>query len=64
MEPTQKDLDSPTFNAIWDVIKHWDIRTKEDSGYHGATGTNVMEIFNNLPLTKIIKELNTQREKA
>ena len=58
-EPTSQDLINPVFNAIWEVIKHWDIgkeypadtdtptdRIKFKGGvlYSGATGSDVMEI--------------------
>ena len=44
-EPTKKDLKSPEFNAVWNVIKHWDIERKAGEGYAGATGTDVMAIL-------------------
>lgn len=44
-EPTESDLHNPLWNAIWEVIKSWDIKTPRDSGDHGATGTDVCNIF-------------------
>jgi len=56
-EPNSKDLIDPLFNAIWNVIKHWDIgkdyppdtegeiRHKGGRLYSGATGTDVMTII-------------------
>ena len=49
-EPTQEDLDSPLFEAIWQAIKGWDMsRHEEHDGrrlYSGATGTDVKAILN------------------
>ena len=46
MEPTEEDLASPEFNAIWEVIKPWDIERKYGDGYAEANGTDVMAILN------------------
>ena len=44
--PTEADLDSRAFNAIWDVIKRWDVNVSEYyGGYCGATGSHVMLIL-------------------
>ena len=48
MEPTKEDLQNPVFEAIWQVIKKWDICRESDWGrslYSGATGTDVKEIL-------------------
>lgn len=57
-EPTKTDLKSEDFNAVWQVIKHWDIGkhylsekngvliSREGMRYSGATGTDVMTILN------------------
>lgn len=47
---------SVEFEAVWTVIKHWDIRTPQDVGYHGATGSNVREILDalNLPASIVV----------
>lgn len=50
-DPTQQDLDSPEFNAVWSVIRKWDldrgdISTSERCNYENATGTDVMTILN------------------
>jgi len=47
-EPTPIDLASPEFNAIWDVVKKWDLERTPGDGYHHGTGTDVMEILNAL----------------
>jgi len=47
-EPTEKDLASPEFNAIWNAIKKWDIERSPNDGYADATGTDVMIILNAL----------------
>lgn len=48
--PTEEQLASPLFEAIWQVIKTWDIsRRKEGEGlcrfYSGANGSDVVEIM-------------------
>jgi hypothetical protein len=44
--PTPEMLNDPTFNAIWNVIKSWDINVPaEYSGYCGATGNHVLAIW-------------------
>jgi hypothetical protein len=46
--PEQVELD-PVFNAIWQVIKSWDVNVPEYySGYCGANGSHVMLILNAL----------------
>lgn len=47
--PTEDDLNSPVFEAIWQVIKHWDVNVPQYySGYCGANGSHVMLILNAL----------------
>jgi len=47
--PTAIDLVSPEFNAIWEVIKSWDVNVpKYYDGYCGANGSHVMLILNAL----------------
>lgn len=52
--PTQEDLESKEFNAIWDVIKSWDINVPEYDGhfYSGATGSHVKLILDALKNVK------------
>ncbi len=45
LQPSQEDLDSPLFNAIWNTIKAWDIEREPGIGYAHATGTDVMLIL-------------------
>jgi hypothetical protein len=52
VEPSDSDLKNPEFNAIWNVIKHWDIQRKQGAGYAGATGTDVMSILTSLRLNQ------------
>lgn len=51
-DPTEEDIYTPEFDAIWQAIKGWDIsRAPEEDGhrlYAGATGTDVMTILNAL----------------
>ena len=44
-DPTEADLADPVFNAIWGVIKTWDVSTENNGLYSGATGTDVMMIL-------------------
>lgn len=48
-----KDFSCPEFNAVWQVIKKWDIdrgdlSTSERCNYSGATGSDVMKILDAL----------------
>jgi len=47
-DPTEDDIYSPEFDAIWQVIKGWDIQREEGAGYAGANGTDVMTILHAL----------------
>ncbi len=38
--------ESSLFENIWAAIKHWDVETKENEGYHGITGDDVRVIIN------------------
>lgn len=45
-DPTPEMLNDPVFNAIWDVIKVWDVNVPEEYlGYCGATGNHVRAIL-------------------
>lgn len=47
--PTPEQLASPEFEAVWSVIKSWDVNTPEFyEGYCGATGSHVVLILNAL----------------
>lgn len=47
--PSEEDLKSQEFNAIWKVIKAWDVNVPEYyRGYCGANGSHVMLILNEL----------------
>jgi len=49
-DPTREMLDDPTFNAIWNVIKSWDVNVPHAyCGYCGATGNHVRAIMEALP---------------
>lgn len=44
--PTDKELNDPIFNAIWQTIKSWDINAPEYySGYCGANGSHAVLIY-------------------
>lgn len=56
--PTEQDLKSPIFNALWDVVKTWDVNVPEYySGYCGANGSHVKLLLNALEphLNKSVK---------
>lgn len=44
-DPTESDLASPEFNAVWEAIKGWDIARHGDGMRAGATGNDVMHIL-------------------
>jgi hypothetical protein len=47
--PTDEQLASPEFEAIWQAIKSWDVNVPEHhSGYCGANGSHVALILNAL----------------
>lgn len=47
--PSQEEMDSDLFNAIWDIIKHWDINVPEYySGYSGGNGSHVKLILDKI----------------
>ncbi len=44
-DPTPAMLDNPVFNAIWNVIKTWDVNVPGAyHGYCGATGNHARAI--------------------
>ena len=48
-DPTPEQLASPEFEAIWQVIKTWDINVPGAyGGYCGATGNHVRAILDAL----------------
>lgn len=63
--PTQEQIDSPEFEAVWQAIKTWDINVPESyNGYCGATGSHVAPILNALATVsdQRVKELEEARE--
>lgn len=53
-DPTEEQLRSPRFEAVWRAIKGWDIsRDGGTEGYHGPTGNDVMHILNALDANPI-----------
>lgn len=72
INPTEEDLKSPEFNAVWEVIKKWDISRNVDKNnkrwYANADGTDVMSILNVIRpeisrLKKVIVELQEVLER-
>ena len=48
-DPTPEELDTPEFNAIWELIKNWDINVPEVyDGYCSSTGNHVVAILDAL----------------
>jgi len=51
--PTAEQLFSPEFDAVWTVIKSWDINVPEHyEGHCGANGSHVALILNALDAAK------------
>ena len=46
--PTKEELESPLFEAIWRVIRLWDIERGDGEGYAGANGNDVVAIMDSL----------------
>ena len=47
--PTKEELNSPQFEAIWSVIKHWDINVPDYyNGYMSGNGSHVKLILDEL----------------
>lgn len=47
--PTEDQLNSKEFEAVWQTIKSWDINVPSSyEGYCGATGSHVAAILNAL----------------
>jgi len=42
------NTEDPRFEPIWQAIKDWDIQRSPDTGYAGATGTDVQIILDAL----------------
>lgn len=64
-DPTEEDIYTPEFDAVWKAIKDWDIGKKPDDVhdyiYAGATGTDVMTILNAIrPVKKKGADLTLQ----
>jgi hypothetical protein len=51
--PTEADLESPLFEAIWAVIKTWDVNVPAYyEGYCGANGSHVKLVLNSIERSK------------
>jgi hypothetical protein len=47
--PTPAELQDPRFQAIWDVIRRWDVNVPGVyAGYMGATGNHAAAILHSL----------------
>lgn len=59
--PTESDLKSKEFNAIWKVIKSWDVNVPDYyEGYCGANGSHVKLILDALRKIKPFQNQNNQ----
>ena len=53
-DPKPEEINTLEFNAVWNIIKHWDIGLPEDIGpeqcqlYSGGTGNHVCAILDAL----------------
>ena len=56
-DPTPEMLKSPEFNAVWEVIKTWDINVPEVDGelYSEATGNHVRAILDGLVANRSLR---------
>jgi hypothetical protein len=51
-DPTPQMLESPSFQAVWQLIRRWDIAVPDVyEGYCGATGNHVRAILDALAET-------------
>lgn len=54
-DPTKEEIKSKEFEAIWQVIKRWDINVPSAyNGYCGATGNHVAAILDGLREAKLL----------
>lgn len=54
--PTEADLESPEFEAIWQLIKSWDVNVPSHyEGYCGANGSHVKMILDALRATPVVE---------
>lgn len=57
--PSKEEVDSLQFNAIWDIIKTWDINVPEFySGYCSGNGSHVKLILDSLKQANREEKLN------
>jgi len=58
--PTKEEMDSDEFNAIWDIIKQWDINVPDYyNGYAGGNGSHVKLILDSLKPILRNNKINT-----
>ncbi len=54
--PTEDDLHDPEFEALWQVVKTWDINVpKYYGGYCGGNGAHVMLLLTALREARVLK---------
>lgn len=69
-DPRYEEIDTPLFQAVWGVIKKWDISTgfdKDDMGndlYSGATGNHVVAILDALKATCLEQLIKITEQKT
>lgn len=52
--PTKQERETPEWNAIWSIIRTWDINVPEFyNGYCGANGSHVKLIYDAIKLVEI-----------
>ncbi len=51
-DPTPEDLKDPVFNAIWSIIKDWDIDATKTGLYSYCTGTDAVRILDAVKATQ------------
>jgi hypothetical protein len=56
-DPTHEEMESPIYDAIWEVIKNWNIAVPGAySGYHCADGSHIAAILDSLKRFNIKKK--------
>lgn len=52
-DPTESELESAEFNAVWEAIKRWDVNVPDIyEGYMGSCGNHVTVILGALKATR------------
>lgn len=64
--PTEKEVGSIEFKAVWGAIKGWDLQRQKGAGYSGANGSDVIHILkalSNIKKEEVPKQNELTKEK-